>query len=255
MIQIESNPSTVRSTSLTNSLTRNFGYRLTDKKATANFLKAASKEAFELDEKQKCIILVFSVGAYMKCVLPVIKEWQHRSEEFTSGKLQIKVINILPSFDESGKNVETIFTFLVNSQKVTVTCFNTTQKMKVEGNGYTDLVHEYIEKLFLEKIKYYANDIDDYNKAVVATLSGKRKAVSRPLRSVRYKSLTTYACTSCDSTFASSTQLSIHRKVHSVTSNDASKLPIIDDLSLMDISSIDDRQTTSAVELNAFTHD
>ena len=61
-------------TKLSNSLTRDFAYRLTDKKATSNLLKGASKEPFEVDEKQKCSILIFSVGAFKMSVFTTINE-------------------------------------------------------------------------------------------------------------------------------------------------------------------------------------
>ena len=198
----------LRSTTLTKSLSRNFAYKLTDKKATANFLKAASREAFEIDDKQRCSVLIFSVGAYMKCVFPVLKEWHGMKDEFQSGKLLLKITKIVPSFDETGKNVENIFTFLVNGKKVTVTSFNTTQKIKVEGQGYTELIEMYLRQLFTNKITDAAAEIDDYNKGVIAALSGKRKAVSRPYRSVRMKSQ--FACTLCESTFVNISQLNSH---------------------------------------------
>ena len=50
-------------TKVRNSLIRNFSYKLTDKKATNNFLKAASREPIEIEEKQRCTVLTFSVGS------------------------------------------------------------------------------------------------------------------------------------------------------------------------------------------------
>ena len=61
---------------ISSSLTRNFSYKLSDKKATTNLVKAASKEPIQLDEKQKCTLLLLSVGSYVKTVFPLLNEWK-----------------------------------------------------------------------------------------------------------------------------------------------------------------------------------
>ena len=44
------------------SLAQYFAYELSDKKAKANLVKNAAREAFVIDEKQKCSMLLFSVA-------------------------------------------------------------------------------------------------------------------------------------------------------------------------------------------------
>ena len=228
-------------TRISNSLSRNFGYKLSDKKAKSNFLKAAARESLEIDEKQKCTMFLFSVGSYMESVIPSAIQWKNGSQEFRIDDLFIKIESIMPGYDKNGKHVETIITFSVNDQKVVVVCYNTTQKVKVEGNGYIEFCEKYIKKLFINLIREASVKIDDYNKAVVAALSGKRKAVSRPVRSVRYKAMAKLACNQCEISFLNTSQLSVHkRSLHTSSSKDdsanLSKIPIVDDLSLMDLS-------------------
>ena len=115
-------------TKISSSLERNFAYKLSDKKAASNFLKAAALEPLQVDEKQKCSVLVFSLGAYLKSVFPLINEWKGINEEFRIGTLTIKVNKIVPGYDENKKQVDTVVYFLVNGRKVNVTCFNTTTK-------------------------------------------------------------------------------------------------------------------------------
>ena len=138
---------------INNSLTRNFAYKLTDKKATSNFLKAASKDPIEVDEKQKCTMLIFSVGAYSRAVFPLLHEWKSSKDEFQSGNLLIKQLNFAPGYDESGKNVDSVVSFNVNGRKVTVSCFNTTQKIKVEGPLYKEFVQQYLVQYFNQKMR------------------------------------------------------------------------------------------------------
>ena len=78
-------------TKVKNSLLRNFSYTLTDKKATSNFLKSASKEPLEIDQKQKCTMFNFSVGAYFKCVFPYLKQLEGENKQLDTGSLEIKI--------------------------------------------------------------------------------------------------------------------------------------------------------------------
>ena len=71
-------------------------------------------------------------------------------------------------------------------------------------------------------------------------MSGKRKAISRPMRSVRSKSMTHFLCNNCNQGFKSIILLENHKK--SSHSNlkphldiTTPGLPIIDDISLMDL--------------------
>ena len=51
------------------SLAQYFAYELSDKKAKANLVKNAAREAFVIDEKQKCSVLLFSVGSFKETVI------------------------------------------------------------------------------------------------------------------------------------------------------------------------------------------
>ena len=54
---------------------------------------------------------------------------------------------------------------------------------------------KFIKPLFEESIvNVDPNVLDKYNKDVIAALSGKRKALSRPVRSVRYKVMAKLPC-------------------------------------------------------------
>ena len=169
-----------------NSLNRVFGYKLGDKKATSNMLKAASREPFELIEKQKCDIIVLSVGAYKEVMFPLLSDWKAGK---TSIEDELSIDKFEPGYDDDGKHVDSLVNLTYNSKKVTVCCYNTTQRIKIEGKGYIDFTRKYLSKALMNNITSSATRIDDYNKAVIATLSRKRKVVSRPPRSVCYKTM------------------------------------------------------------------
>ena len=70
--------------------------------------------------------------------------------------------------------------------------------------------------------------------------SGKRKVVSRPMRSVKYKSIK-FSCTKCETSFASNAQMKKHIKTAHTndledTPQTIQSIPMVDNVSLLDIS-------------------
>ena len=219
-------------TKICNSLSRNFAYTLSDKKATTNLLKAAEREPIDVEEKQKCILYNLSVGAYVEIIVPFLKE-------LNAGKISeggLFVDSVTPGHDEKGRHIDTVVQFTLNGLKTTVCFYNTTQRVKLEGKGYLNF-STYLSEFLRKKVNEIPEKIDNYNKAVIAALSGKRKAVSRPIRSVRYKSVVQIKCDKCNITFNSNSQLIIHMKSshtqckQTINVDDQSKIPMIDDLS------------------------
>ena len=229
-------------TQISYSLNRNFGYKLSDKKAKSNLLDSAAREPFEIFERQQCSMLFFSVGSYLEAVFPSVLDWKNGDRNFETQNLTINIIDVLPGYDKDGKHIDTVVTFKVNGQKIVTTCYNTTQKIKVEGKGYLEFVDKYLKTLFVNILNNVGESkIDDYNKRVIAALSGKRKAVSRPMRSVKYKAMASLACNKCELKFVNNSQLSLHKVTdHTIgPTNETiniSTIPIIDDISLLDIS-------------------
>ena len=141
--------------------------------------------------------------------------------------------------------METIVKVGVNNTKITVTFYNTTQRVKIEGKGDIDIGRKVIIPLIKDRIANLSpGKIEQHNKDVIAVLSGKRKVILRPVRSVRYKSITKVPCTKCEITFLNNSQLSKHKKEeHKGIDNNSSTIincfPLVDDLSLLDLTDID----------------
>ena len=131
--------------------------------------------------------------------------------------------------------------FLLTVIKLQFCCYKTTQRIKIEGHGYLEFINNYLFITLQDRIDKAGTHIDDHNKGVIAALSGKRKAVTRPLQSVRYKAANPFTCTACEIGFTYKQQLNDHRQTthtsRKVLRINESKIPIIDDLSLMDVSS------------------
>ena len=96
--------------------------------------------------------------------------------------------------------------------------------------------------------------MDDFNKAVTSALSGKRKTLSRPFRNVRYKTEVQFMCKNCcNVAFNNDSQLNMHMKtshsskVSQVRSSEA-RIPVIDNLSLKDLSADEDSRQSLELE-------
>ena len=161
-------------------------------------------------------------------------------EKIQLENFEISIEEVRPAYDENEKHMETLVRLNVNGQKINVTCFNSTQKIKVEGRGYLEFVSRCLKPLFLEKIsKVSLSSIEQYNKEVIASLTGKRKAVSRPMRSVKYKAMGKLPCSKCEHYFPSSTQLRSHMKSNHSANNSSlsfTNIPMLDNVSILDLS-------------------
>ena len=221
-------------------LVKHFNYKISDKTAKSNLLKAAARDIFEISEMQKCTMILFNVASYLQIVMPIVIAWKNCEQTFQTENMEIHIKDVIPGYDASKKHMETLIKFLVNGNKISVTCYNSTQKVKVEGQGYQEFMKGFIQPIFDKGIR----DVDPYllekyNKEVIAMLSGKRKAISRPVRSVRYKAMAKMHCKKCDGTFLNNTQLNRHKKaIHSEEMNNSSpnmtSFPIVEDLYLFD---------------------
>ena len=103
-------------TKVSSSLGRNFGYKLSDKKAKSNLLKGATRESLEIFDRQVCVMLFFNVGSYLEVVFPSVLKWQNGKQAYEYQNMNIQIKDILPGYDDEGKHIDTLVTFQVNGQ-------------------------------------------------------------------------------------------------------------------------------------------
>ena len=151
-INYESNRSIIVATGwdVTQSLERIFNYKLSDKKAKSIFLRSAAREALEIDEKGVCTMLNLSVGSYHEVIIPLMTELI--PGEMKLNDYDVRIFEVIPTYDENRKHVETIVKVGVNNTKITVTFYNTTQRVKIEGKGYIDIGRKVIIPLIKDRI-------------------------------------------------------------------------------------------------------
>ena len=98
----------------------------------------------------------------------------------------IKVEEFLDGIDLEAKHFDTKIVFSVNTKKVVIHCYNSTQNIKVGGSVYLDFIKNFLEPMFLANIEVMRQKIIDYDKSVIATLN---KKPGKPLKRKSVKSV------------------------------------------------------------------
>ena len=97
-----------------------------------------------------------------------------------------------------------------NNQKLTAHIYNTTQKIKVDGKGHSKFVEKILEPHFTSSTNSHKNEISNYNKEIIESLS--TKLVTRS--NIKLRAGSVHTCTHCDFTSKTSTQLKKHINTH-----------------------------------------
>ena len=229
-------------------------YKLNDKAAKAKIVQGAKRCPFEVKHNSSSSNLDFSIGAWNYVVLPTIRYWDQVKEESSCrvGSTVIKISSVELGKEAGGRHMDTKVVFFANTDRVVLHLYNTTQRILVNGHGYDYLIDIFLKPYFEAKLFPNLKHIDDFNKEVLAALSGKRKAVTRPTRSVRYKAISRPSCKQCDESFVNLSLLgahtkSIHKRMLKKFSANISQFPMVDDSSLMDLS-VDDSKDQLELE-------
>ena len=95
-------------------------FKLTEKTAKANLLKSTNRKHLEIDTKQTCKNMKFSPGAFLHCVVPVIKEWSscfQSNQPIKEENMTIMVEELEERREMSAKHVNTKLVLYVNGDK------------------------------------------------------------------------------------------------------------------------------------------
>ena len=130
---------------------RKFNFKLTDKKAKSNLLKSANRPHFEVEMKQLSLNLKFSAGAYLLVAKPFVEECEtyfNKNSSLTENTMEVKVNEFRAGKDLNEKHFDTKIVFLVNAQKVTMHCYNSTQNIMVNGSIYVEFIEKFLQPFF-----------------------------------------------------------------------------------------------------------
>ena len=147
-------------------------------------------------------------------VLPAIRYWDKVKDDKTCkvDTTTIKIASVDLGTDAGGNHTDTKVVFYADKDKVVCHLYNTTQRIMVNGHGCEQFIEIFLMPFFQEKISQNIKNVDLYNKEALSALSGKRKAITRPTRSVRYRAMVRPACNQCDESFTNKSLLGAHTK-------------------------------------------
>ena len=167
---------------------RTFNFELTDKKAKSNLLKSANRPQFEVEMKQLSLNLKFSTGGYLLVAKPFIEECEtyfNKNASLTKNSMEVKVNEFRAGKDLNEKHFVSKIVFLVNSQKVTMHCYNSTQNIMVNGSIYVEFTEKFLQPLFRTNVDKNKAQIKDYDMTVISSLSAR----GRPLKARSVKNI------------------------------------------------------------------
>ena len=196
--------------SIKRGINRKFGYDLNKKETKRKLLKGASKNPFLKEAKSTCEILHFNDGSYFVCVLPLIEKWkvaQEAGEPVKFKDLVIHVTELRCGKEQGGMVVDVLIKFEVNGNNIVTHCYNTKQKLLINGSGYRDFVRHYLEPYFKETIEGNLLKIQNYNRAVTETF-GKMKR-----KDVKFRPGSKLACKKCDFAADDTSNMSTHNRI------------------------------------------
>ena len=175
-------------------------YKLNDKAAKGKLIKGAKREPFEVIKKSLSSNLDFSLVAWNYVVLPTVMYWNQVKDDRTCkvDDTSIKIVSVELGKEAGGKHIDSKVVFFANRDKVVCHLYNTTQHILVNGNGYENFIEVFLQPYFQAKISQNIQNVENFNNEALEALSGKRKAVTRPTRSVRYKPMVRTSCNQCE---------------------------------------------------------
>ena len=172
---------------------RLFDYKMSGKSMKEKLIKGAKRAHFQIDEKQTCVNLDFSDGAFQFSVIPLLNLWNNCSENgeiFTSQNIEMSIDRFVAGYDKNGKHMDTKVTLSWDNSKITIHAYNSTQRIKVDGKRHKELVEKFFKPYFTKMVMSLKTKITQYDKAVIESLSSK--TVKRA--SVKFKAGSVLSC-------------------------------------------------------------
>ena len=202
---------------------RRLNFKLTEKKATSNLLKAADREHVQIETKQNCTNFRFSTGAYILVAKKLIKECEDRFKNGTPiayTDMNITVDEFKTGLELNNKHFDTKIVFHMNGKKVVMHCYNSTQNLKIEGAAYLAFIEKYFTPIIMSEIEAVKEKIITYDSKVIVTL-GKKKGPLKGKTTKKVRSIINH-CKKCDKKFETNNALRQHKFVNHTATNDSS---------------------------------
>ena len=183
---------------------RVFDYTINKKRAKAKLLKGSKRaNNLEVEIKNGCVNLLFSDGAYVEIVLPLMRLWNRKvNEVFFVNQTEVKVIEIDAGIEESGNHVDTKLVITANNKRFVLHAYNGTQNLMVQGKNYENFAVNCLKPFFEEKIQESIQNITKYYDNIREALTNK------PIRTTKH-----FTCPQCEVIKETNAALKGHMKI------------------------------------------
>ena len=189
---------------------RQFVYNLNDKATKTKLIKGSKRQPFEVKENTSSCNLIFNLGAWANVVIPSIKYWEEvqGTSLFRIDNDTVRVVEVKAGKDNEGKQTDSLITFMLNTDKVVLHCYHTTQLILFNGNGYKRLVDILLKPFFELKIKQNYEYINQFNENALNILKSTTRA------NVRFSTNQVHLmCQECDFISKTKSSMTRHRKL------------------------------------------
>ena len=185
---------------------RVFGYSLNQKRAKAKLLKGAKRlNNLEVEERDGCVNLRFSGGAFYEVIQPLIRVWNLKvDEEILINKKVIKVIEVDKGIEDTNKHVDTKLVVMVDDKRIVIHAYNGTQNVMVQGKNYKSFAVDCLKPYFEQKIQQSLDKIAQMNNDVKDALA--------PNKTEKLKAIKLFKCPQCLVTTKRNMDLKVHMK-------------------------------------------
>ena len=173
----------------------------------------------------------FSTGSYMTTVVPLLKLWQslvgQEIDPADVGGLEVLVESVLVGTDRKGTTTDTIVKVVVDGETTTITLYDTTLKMRIQGKEKqveytTNVLIPFLE----ENVKMNKKKSKELNEMILASKPktesdddepesdddlDESNAIMMSVTPDRKKNKTRHACNNCDKVFTDKPRLKAHQ--------------------------------------------
>ena len=209
---------------------RMFNYVLNSKRAQSKLLKGAKRSTpLEVEVKEGCVTFLFNDRSYYEILLPLLKVWhQQVNQTIFINEIEIRIEKSDIGFEDTKKHVDTKLVIFVNSCRLVLHAYNSTQKLMIQGKNYESFAVNCLVPFFTSRIEEDMEQINKFNDKVIDTLGTKKSQ----------------NCPQCPFKSTSNSNLKVHMKsCHTkpgICSPQRNKVPKIldEDISLLDESEI-----------------
>ena len=125
------------------------------RKLRAKLLRGSKRtNHLDVEIKSGCVNMRFSDGAYFEVVLPLLRDWHGQVKKpFKLNDLDIVVDEADPGIDSSEKHMDTKLVIIVNTDRLVLHAYNSTQNLMVQGKNHENFAVNILNPILNKRYK------------------------------------------------------------------------------------------------------